>query len=225
MRIRIETTGGSSMADLEKIRQGVLRSLPEIADIKDAGLQEKVADAWVLALSESEYEALEDMSSAGVPGSAEHKNHSQAHHLRGVAEIALGMADGMEKVVGPMGIDRDVVLAGGLCHDIGKVYEMSARNQARWRANAATTGWPAFRHSTYGAYLCLKAGLPDSIAHIAAYHSGGGEGEWIQRSLECIIVAYADLSYWLLAERGDLLTGPLFDPGRTIIKFGTITNK
>ena len=63
------------------------------------------------------------------------------------------------------------------------------------------------------------------MAHIAAYHSGGGEGEWIQRSLECIIVTYADLVYWLLAERGDLLTGPLFDPGRTFIKFGTIVNR
>jgi putative nucleotidyltransferase with HDIG domain len=213
------------MADLEKIREGVHQSLPEIVGIKDPDLREKVVDAWVLALSESEYETLEDMSSAGVPGSAEHKNHTQAHHLRGVATIGLGIADGMERVVGPMGIDRDVVLAGGLCHDIGKVYEMSARNQALWRMNAASTGWPAFRHSTYGAYLCLKAGLPDSVAHIAAYHSGGGEGEWIQRSLECIIVANADLTYWLLAERGGLMTGPLFDPKTTIIKIGTITHQ
>jgi len=207
------------VVDMEKLREGVRRSLPEVEQLKDPLLRERVLDAWALALSETEYDSLDTMPNGPVPYTAEHKRHTQAHHLRGTAMIGMGIADGMEQIVGPLGIDRDVVLAGGLCHDIGKCYEMSERNQARWRQNAARTGWPTFRHSTYGAYLCLKAGLPDSIAHIAGYHSGGGEGEWIQRSLECTIVTNADLVYWLIAERGGLLTAPLFDASRSIVKY------
>ncbi len=34
--------------------------------------------------------------------------------------MALGQADGLEKIVEGIGFDRDILLAGGLCHDFGK---------------------------------------------------------------------------------------------------------
>jgi putative nucleotidyltransferase with HDIG domain len=210
------------MSDMEMLREGVRKSLPEVEMIKDEDLRKKVIDAWALALSETEYERIEDMSSAGVPGSPEHIRHSQADHLRGTALIALGMAEQAEKVLGPLGIDPDIVIAGGLLHDVGKPYEFSARNQQRWQENTARYGWPAFRHSGYGLHICLMAGLPEEIAHIAGYHSGGGEGEWIKRSLIGHLVADADLAYWHIVDRAGLLESPLFDPATTIIKLGTL---
>ncbi len=209
------------MANMELLRKGVKNSLPEVELIKNPDLREKVIDAWALALSETEYEKIEDMSSAGVPGAPEHTHHSQADHLRGTAMIALGMAEQAEKVLGSLGIDPDVVIAGGLVHDIGKPYEFSDRNQKRWRENTSRYGWPAFRHSGYGLHICLTAGLPEEIAHIAGYHSGGGEGEWIKRSLIGHIISDADLAYWHIVERAGLLNSPLFDPSTTIIKIGT----
>lgn len=213
------------MADMETLRAGVRESLPEIEMIKDDELRNKVVEAWAVALSQTEYERIEDMSSGGVPGSPEHLQHSQAHHLRGTAMIALGMAEQVEKVLGPMGIDPDIVIAGGLLHDVGKPYEFSERNQQRWREDTARYGWPAFRHSGYGLHICLMVGLPEEIAHIAGYHSGGGEGEWIKRSLIGHIVADADLAYWHIVDRAGLLESPLFDPATTIIKLGTLKAK
>lgn len=208
------------MAEMDALRAGVRKSLPELEMIKDEKLSDKVVDAWALALSETEYERIEDMPSEGVPGSASHLRHTQADHVRGTAMIALGMATFAEKVIGPLGIDEDIVIACGLIHDVGKPYEFSPRNQERWKNNTARYGWPAFRHSGYGLHICLKAGLPEEVAHVAGYHSGGGEGEWIKRSLIGHLVADADLAYWHIVDRAGLLDRPMFDPSTTIIKIG-----
>ena len=84
----------------------------------------------------------------------------------------------------------------------------------------ATTGNPSFRHSGYGLHVCLTVGLPETVAHTAGYHSGGGEGEWIQRSIENTIVYLADLAFWKMVERTGLTEGEIFDPSTTVIKLG-----
>lgn len=208
------------MADLKQYREGVRKSLPELELIKNDALREKVIDAWALALSQTEYRRIEDMPSEGVPGTPKHVRHTQADHFRGTALIALGMAEQAEKILGPLDIDLDMVIAGGLIHDIGKAYEFSPRNQKRWQENPARYGSPAVRHSGYGLHLCLTAGLPEELAHIAGYHSGGGEGEWIKRSLIGHLVADADLAYWHIVDRAGLLESPMFDAATTIIKIG-----
>ena len=47
------------MADMEKLRDGVRRSLPEVERIQDTNLRDKVVEAWVLSLSTSEFAAIE----------------------------------------------------------------------------------------------------------------------------------------------------------------------
>jgi hypothetical protein len=54
---------------------------------------------------------------------------------------------------GRLGIDRDVVLAGGLCHHVGKPYEFSPRNIERWSADPGAVGFPSVRHPGYGVHL------------------------------------------------------------------------
>lgn len=95
---------------------------------------------------------------------------SQAAHLRGVALMALALAEALEKVVGPIGIDRDLLLAGALCHDLGKPFEYSPRNQQRWRARPHAAGWPSVRHPVYGAHVALAVGLPEAVVHAACAH-------------------------------------------------------
>jgi putative nucleotidyltransferase with HDIG domain len=205
----------------QRIRDGVRASLPELQLITDVDLREKCIDAWVMALSETEFERIEDIAPTGTPTSPYLKPPlTQADHMRGTATIALGMVDGLEKITGKTRIDRNLVIAAGLLHDVGKAWEVSPRNLARWRADPAITGNPSFRHSAYGAHICLSVGLPETIAHTAGYHSGGGEGEWIQRSMENTIVYLADLAFWKMTERAGLLEEEMFDPDRTIFKLG-----
>jgi putative nucleotidyltransferase with HDIG domain len=191
------------MASMEELRASVRRSLPEIEEIQDGELRDKVVEGWALALSQTEFSAIEELRASGGPASPPMKHGTQAHHLRGVAKMALGMADALERLLGPLGIDRDLLIAGALCHDIGKPYEFSPRNRERWRANPAAAGFPAFRHPVYGAHIALTVGLPEAVAHTAAAHSAEGEG--IMRSLENTIVHLADHAFWTILTRAGAL--------------------
>jgi HD domain len=202
-----------------RLRPGVRASLPEVDMIKDADLRDKTIEAWAYALSQTEFERIEDMP-RGDPGEPRMLELSMADHLRGTAAIALGMADGFERVAGAGRIDRDLLLSAALCHDVGKPWEISPRNETRWQANPSLAGNPSFRHSGYGLHICLTVGLPETVAHTAGYHSGGGEGEWIQRSIENTIVYLADLAFWKMVERLGMTEGEIFDPATTVIKLG-----
>ncbi len=193
------------MRNPDELKNGVRQSLPELQQIADAGLREKVVDAWALALSQSEFERIEDIRPSGNPDSPALRQGTQADHLRGVARLALAMADALEQTVGPIGVNRDLLLAAALCHDLGKPFEFSPANQARWKANPAASGYPALRHPVYGAHIALTVGLPEAVAHAAGDHSG--EGELVLRSLETTIIHYADRAFWRVLARAGILDG------------------
>ena len=178
----------------EVLRKGVRRSLPEVDDIQDPDLRERVVDAWALALSETEFESIDDLPCSPVPGAKAYPGMTQAHHLRATARLALAIADAMEKLVGPVAVDRDDLIAGGLCHDLGKPYEYSPSNRARWDGDPRVAGKPAIRHPVYGVHVALVVGLPERIAHMVGGHSA--EGENITRSLANTIVHQADHAFW-----------------------------
>lgn len=178
----------------DALRAQVREELPEYAQIKDADLREKVIEAWAMALSRSSFKSIRDIQAAGNPNSMVLLRGDQTDHIRGVTRLAIVMADEFIASNPDIPVQRDIVVAGGLCHDIGKPWEFDPENQKRWRDKPRLTGLPSLRHSVYGAHICLSAGLPEEIAHIAAAHSG--EGELLVRSLENTIVHFADIAYW-----------------------------
>ncbi|MGH2618245.1 MAG: HD domain-containing protein [Thermomicrobiales bacterium] len=190
---------------MEVLRQGVRESLSELDDITDADLRNKVVEAHTLALSRTEFARIEQMRPSGGYDTPAMRRGTQADHFRGVARMAVALADGLEAVMGPIGIDRDILLAGALCHDVGKAYEFSPRNLARWQADPAAAGFPAVRHPAYGAHLALTVGLPEAIVHIAGAHSMNAEGAYVKPSLENVIVQYADVVFWRILERANLM--------------------
>jgi len=189
----------------EEIRKGVIKSLPEAEDIKNEALREKVYDAWTLALEQTGYKHIEDIPATGVPGSPEMKTGTQADHQRATALLAVEMAKTVMKEFKGFKVDLDEVLAAGLCHDLGKPFEYDPKNRARWEADPRKTGLPAFRHPVYGVHVALTAGLPESIAHVVGAHSHNREGEFVQRSLVCELIHYADLVFWELLDKAGLL--------------------
>ncbi|HEY7032408.1 MAG TPA: HD domain-containing protein [Thermomicrobiales bacterium] len=193
------------MAELPALREGVRASLPELAEIRNADLRDRVVEAWALALAESEFARIEEIPPTGVPGSPAMRRGTQADHLRGVARMAVALADGLEEVLGPLGVDRDELIAAALCHDVGKPFEFGPRNLARWRANPAAAGNPSIRHPVYGVHLALLAGLPEAIVHVVGAHSMLAEGSFVAPSLANVIVQYADIAFWKILERAGLL--------------------
>jgi putative nucleotidyltransferase with HDIG domain len=198
------------MATMDQLREGVRKLLPEVNEIRDKDLREKVVEAWAISLSESEFASIDDIPAQATPQHPLFREGqgTQSGHFRGVARIAAGIADGFEAMHPTVRIDRDLLWACALCHDLGKPYEMSPRNQERWKKDVASYGYPAIRHSVYGVHVALLAGLPEVVAHTAGAHSG--EGELIQRSLLNTIVHFADHCYWHLVDRAGLLVGGMY---------------
>jgi putative nucleotidyltransferase with HDIG domain len=191
------------MASMERLRASVRKSLPEVNLIKDKALRDKVVEAWTFSLSQSEFTSIDQIKPSGNPNTPPLKKGTQSEHLRAVARTAHAIADALESIHGDIGVDRDLLWACGLCHDVGKPFEFSPRNQRRWKKDVGASGYPAIRHSVYGVHVALSVGLPEAVAHTAGAHSG--EGELIQRSLENMLVHYADHAYWNVLERAGFL--------------------
>lgn len=181
-------------------RKRILAEMPEIGWIGDESLRGRVIDTWVAALESANMSAIGDMKPSGNYDSKPLRTGTQADHLRSVTRLALKTAEEMASLFPNFSYDRDILIAGGLCHDIGKVWEFDPENVRRWKANPRATGMPSLRHPGYGIHICLTMGLPEEIAHIAAAHSG--EGELLVRSLENTIIHWADYTFWRVVEAG-----------------------
>ena len=183
-------------------RAHILEDLPEIAEIQSADLREKVIDAWVFALERSSFDRVTDIPGEGSPNVFVLKRGMQDAHLRGVTRLALAIYEEFNSVYPEAMVDRDIILAGGLCHDIGKTWEFDPENLKRWRERGDRYGEPSFRHSAYGTHVCLSVGLPEEIGHICMGHSL--EGAHIGHSTECYIIRQADHAWWHVAAALDL---------------------
>lgn len=200
MATRTVELRGKRIEITDEKRQRILAELPEIAWIEDASLRSKVIDAWVAAVQSANISAISDMKPSGNYDSRPLRTGTQADHLRSVTRLALKTAEEMSSLFPEFSYNRDILIAGGLCHDIGKVWEFDPENIRRWKKNPRATGLPSLRHPGYGIYICLTMGLPEEVAHIAAAHSG--EGELLVRSLENTIIHWADYTFWRVVEAG-----------------------
>jgi putative nucleotidyltransferase with HDIG domain len=187
----------------DELRARVRKELPEVEEIRDPELAAKVVEAWALALASSSFGAIAEIEPSGNPGVNTLKRGSQTDHIRGVTRMALAVAEQLQAQLPDLRVDRDILIAGALCHDIGKPWEFDPENRRRWEADPRAAGLPSIRHPAYGVHVCFTVGLPEEVAHCAAAHSG--EGELLVRSLENTIVHHADYAFWAVCRAGDLL--------------------
>jgi putative nucleotidyltransferase with HDIG domain len=166
-------------------RDRIFELFPEIGEIKDPDLRERVADAWLIAMEEREWNEIEDMP--WIPGRAEFITNVQ--HCRGVARIGMAIAHAMQDradLAPGVVINTDVVIAGCLLHDVGKVLEYS-------RDDTPGTKTPLGKymmHHILGTYIAMKAGVPAEVVHCVESHR---EPESFKRSYEARIVLYSDI--------------------------------
>jgi putative nucleotidyltransferase with HDIG domain len=169
-------------------REHIVRLFPEINDIEDKGLRERVIHAWLLALEDSQWENFEDLP--WVPGRAEFITNIQ--HCRGVARIGAAIVrtilDG-EDVAPGVTVDSDVVIASCLLHDVGKLLEYAAPPSP---SGEKTPLGKSMKHHILGAHIAIKAGLPAEVVHCIESHL---EPETFERSFEAKIVHWSDMSH------------------------------
>jgi hypothetical protein len=177
----------------DAIRESIPKTLPSVMKIQDKNLMEKVIDAWALSLHLNGYSSLEELPGSGRPNLPSVGNQSQ--HIESVAKMTMATVEMMEQTLGVELVkDKDLLLASALCHDLGKPYEYAPQNRKRWEADPTESGLPCLRHTLYGVYIALMAGLPESIAHTCGCHSP--EGNFVHRSLNTMIIHMVDESFW-----------------------------
>jgi putative nucleotidyltransferase with HDIG domain len=158
-------------------REKVIEVFPEIEHISDAAMREHVFRAWQGAMEMSGCTDLETVKwTMAVPGLED----TLVQHTRKVTR----MAEACAREHG--GVDVDLVIAGALLHDIGKVLEYE---QVEGKTVTGKTG-KGLRHPVSGAGLAMKFDLPYELVHIIANHSK--EGDFVTRTPEAILIHHVD---------------------------------
>lgn len=195
---------GLRRAITDQTRQSVLADFPEVALIRDETMRSQAIEAWSYSLCCSDFQRITDLPPEGNPGAPVLKSGTQADHVRGVVRLTKTMAEEFERSYPNVAIDWDILMAGAVCHDVGKPYEFDPSNRKRWAAAPGDSGQPTFRHSVFGMHVCLTVGLPEEVAHIAVGHSF--EGLHMGVSAECTLIRQADHAWWVLAGALGLIT-------------------
>ena len=171
----------------------IMELWPELAWIEDEELREATTKTWELALEKSVLDA-DDLKRipftllAGPDLKVSFMAHKRcAVHV--AKESALKMIDffGDE-----LPIDLDVVIAGAILADVGKLLEYELDDDG----NSFQGLYGKYlRHPFSGVSLAESCGVPAAVCHIIAAHAG--EGNLIKRSTEAYIVHHADFMTFL----------------------------
>lgn len=182
----------TAVAEGTSMRDTVRQLWPEIDWIEDPQLREQVATTWASALERGTVKpnALEQIPfTLLVPNCP----ITFMEHKRCVVHIAHASALAMQEFMGrALPVNIDVVIAGAILADVGKLleYEVGPDGIARQSERGE-----ALRHPFTGVALALECGVPDSVCHIIAAHAA--EGDLVKRSTEAFIVHHADFMAFL----------------------------
>ncbi len=167
-------------------REEIQRIWPEISWIKDAGLREKVTDAWVYALDNSVLDAG-DLDTIPFSLLIKDCQVSFMNHKRTCVQLAVDIAKRMQENFGDqITIDMDILIAGAILIDVGKLLEYELVDGQLRTSSAGKL----VRHPFSGVGIAQRFDLPPEVLHIIGTHSK--EGDLGHRTVESIIVQHAD---------------------------------
>ncbi len=174
------------------MRETVKRLWPEIVWIQSPQLREQVTEVWTRALERSPLQP-DDLKSIPFTLLVPNCTITFMEHKRCVVHIARQSAQAMQEFMGrALTIDLDVVIAGAILADVGKLleYELGPDGKSRQSPRGE-----ALRHPFTGVALALECGIPDTVCHVIAAHAN--EGDLVQRSTEAFIVHHADFMAYM----------------------------
>ena len=161
----------------------VREAVPELAEIGAESLRESVVEAWVRGLERGGWRDIED-----VPYAWNIHEVSNVEHVRGVATIALDIAERQRSVHGA-DPDEDIVVAAALLHDVGKCYEYVDHVDDDLLAEPNPTyAGEEVPHSLSGYALAHEVGCPLAVQRAIPHFIG----EVPARTLEAELVKSAN---------------------------------
>ncbi len=168
-----------------EVTDEIRRILPEIDWIEDTNLRAKVIATWADGLRRGGW-TPDDITR--MPFTLAKKvDINFAQHVRSVTRICRAVAETFDEIYqGKLALDRDVLLAGALLHDVGKLLEIEEVDGA-FRKSAQGK---LVRHPFSGVALADANGIPPAVQHIIGTHSK--EGDPYPRTPEAVVVHLAD---------------------------------
>lgn len=168
------------------MREEIKELFPELQEIHDPGLREKVIDVWEDAIKTGGWEPV-DLTKIPFTLLAGDTKMMYLEHIRACCRMCVAIEKVLNEAWGDrMPIHHDHLVAGSLLADVGKMIEYVKKDG---RIVKGTRG-DHLRHPFSGVGLCWKHGLPDEVMHIVATHSK--EGNHVQRTPESLIFHHAD---------------------------------
>jgi putative nucleotidyltransferase with HDIG domain len=168
------------------MKEKVLNIWPEINWIKDEELKTKVLDCWVYAIENSVL-TPEDLEVIPFSLLIKDCNVTFMNHKRTCVQLSVDIAKRMEENFGDeIKIDMDLLIAGAILIDVGKLLEYDKVDGKLTTSKAGKL----LRHPFSGVAIADRFGLPSEVQHIIAYHAK--EGDLAKRNVEAIIVHHAD---------------------------------
>lgn len=168
------------------MKNEILQLLPEIDRIRDPRLRDLTLTIWTDAVARGGWVPADlDL----IPFTLLLKNVrvSLLEHTRAVTRTSVEIASVLnEKYIGKIAVDLDILLAGALLHDVGKLFEYRREDGEFVKSREGEL----LRHPVSGAAFAFKYGLPQEVVHIIAAHSKEGDGG--RRTIEAVIVNHAD---------------------------------
>jgi len=151
------------------------QELPLIKEIRNEEIKEKVKKCYEIAMKRSRWKSLEE-----IPFTLLIKNaYSYKEHVNNVTKMAYEVG----KI---KNLSLDVLLAGALLHDIGKLLEYEKKEGKTKKSSMGKY----IRHPAIGAALAIEVGLDEKLVNIIYAHSK--EGEHVERCEEAIVIHHCD---------------------------------
>ena len=169
------------------MRERLRELIPEFDLFTDGDLRQKTLSTWEVAMKRGGW-TPDELAELPFTLLINPCPASIIEHVRGVTLTALSAADVFRNIYGDrLPVDREILLAGALLHDIGKLVEYEKDQDG---LTVQTRMGKLIRHPFSGATLAAEMGVPDDVVHIIAAHAG--EGDKVKRTPEGTIVNKAD---------------------------------
>ncbi len=159
--------------------------------IRDRKLREKVTELLENPTMEIEGKIYTGMPLDEAPAGRSHHHSYRGgliEHIVASTNIALALCDTIKTVYHGK-VDRDMVIAGVLTHDIFKALTYTEREDGSY---GSTPLAERLDHLTLGVAELIRRGFPLNLAHIIDSHMGWQYGPIGPRTTEALVVHLAD---------------------------------